>query len=359
MTTQHDGPPNDESPFRALIVGLGSIGQRHARNLRALLGNAVQLLAYRVRRTAPLLSDNLTADETRRPEDVYGIESFDSLERALERRPHAAWICNPTSQHLDVAMLCASSGCDLFLEKPVSDSSRGIDRLLQVVTERGLVVAVSSQLRFHPGLKSLKAVLDSGQLGRPVAVRAQVGEFLPGFHPYEDYRTSYAARRSLGGGVVLTLIHDIDYLIWLFGMPHRLFSVGGKVSSLEVDVEDLASTLMDCGQGMVPFPVHLHMDYIRRPPRRTCEVLCETGVANLDLRANRLEIATPAGEVSSARANEPVERNTLFIAQMTDFLAACRSRVNPAVTLADGAAAVRVAEAVHRSFETRASVMIA
>ncbi len=214
-------------------------------------------------------------NSAQRPEDEYGIESFDSLPEALERRPHAAWICNPTSQHLETAILCAMAGCDLFLEKPVSDSMRGVEVLVAAVEERGIVASVSSQLRFHPALKRLHEVLRSAQLGRAIAVRAEVGEYLPGFHPYEDYGTSYAAQRSLGGGVVLTLIHDLDYLQWLFGAPKRLFAVGGKLSSLELDVEDVASILMACGTLKRRFPVHLQMDYLRRPPRRTCQVLCD------------------------------------------------------------------------------------
>jgi predicted dehydrogenase len=352
MTGRSGGVFQDDQ-FRALIVGLGSIGQRHARNLRELLGEQVRLFAHRVVRNSPVVTDDLKADAARRPEDVYGIETFDSLDDALNHRPHAAWICNPTSQHLATALRCASAGCDLFLEKPVSDSGHGIDRLQSVVEAAGLVVGVSSQLRFHPALRRMKTAIGQGELGRPLVVRAEVGEYLPGFHPYEDYRTSYAARRSMGGGVVLTLIHDLDYLLWLFGAPRRLFALGGKLSSLELDVEDVASILMECEGEHGGFPVHLQMDFIHRPPRRTCHVLCDAGSLDLDLRANRLQLTNAEGDVLEVVDVEPFERNHLFLMQMSDFLDARQVRRSPAVTLEDGITAVQTADAVRESMTSK------
>jgi predicted dehydrogenase len=123
----------------------------------------------------------------------------------------------------------------------VSDTLDGVDALVDTVERRGLVAAVGCQLRFHPCLLRLRALLAGGAVGRIVAVRVAVGEYLPGWHPYEDYRGGYAARRDLGGGVVLTLVHELDYVYWLFGLPRRLWAVGGHLSRLELDVEDTAS----------------------------------------------------------------------------------------------------------------------
>ena len=343
------GPTSNANTFRALIVGLGSVGQRHARNLRALLGDAVTLLAHRVVGSAPLVSDTLAADPSRRPEEEYEIEVFAKLDEALNCRPDAVWICNPTSQHLETALRCASAGCDLFLEKPISDSCRDVDQLVTLVAERSLVVGVSSQLRFHPILRRLKAVVERRELGAALAVRAEVGEYLPGFHPYEDYRFSYAARRSLGGGVVLTLIHDLDYLIWAFGFPRRIYAIGGNLSSLEVDVDDVASILMECRVENTILPVHLQMDYVRRPPRRSCNVLCDGGSVDIDLRTNRLQLTDSRGQIVEVVETETFDRNQLFLDQMTDFLDARRLRRPPSVTLNDGIQALRAADAVRAS----------
>ena len=121
-------------------------------------------------------------------------------------------------------------------------------------------------------------------MGRIVAVRAEVGEYLPGWHPYEDYRQMYASRAELGGGVVLSQIHEIDYIYWLFGMPRRVMAIGGHLSSLEIDVEDTASILMECVVDGRPIPVHLHQDYVQRPPSRTCQVIGDEGKILVDFR---------------------------------------------------------------------------
>ena len=128
-------------------------------------------------------------------------------------------------------------------------------------------------------------MLAARAIGRIVAVRAEVGEYLPGWHPYEDYRQMYASRADLGGGVVLSQIHEIDYLYWLFGMPRRLMAMGGHLSSLEIDVEDTASILMECVVDGRPIPVHLHQDYVQRPPSRTCQIIGDDGKILVDFRS--------------------------------------------------------------------------
>jgi len=135
--------------------------------------------------------------------------------------------------------------------------------------------------------------------------------------------------------------------------------VGGQLSSLELDVEDVASILMECGDADAIFPVHLQMDYVRRPPRRSCHVLCDKGAADLDLRANSLQIANALGERLEDMNLDSLERNSLFLAQMVDFLDACRTRRAPSVNLADGIAAMRVGDAVRESLTGGHVVVVA
>ena len=353
-------PPNDQPAgvLNALIVGLGSVGQRHARNLRTLLGDRVRITAYRAKGHSPVIGDRLNAQAVGTVEDEYHVDSFTSLDSALACQPNVAFICNPSSLHVPVALACAEAGCDLFIEKPVSATLDGVERLLDVVLAKRLVAAVGCQLRFHPALEMLKHHIDTASIGRVLAVRAEVGEYLPDWHPYEDYRRSYAAQRSLGGGVILTLIHEIDYLGWLFGVPRRLFAVGGHRSSLEMDVEDVASILAEVSAADGALPVHLQMDYLRRPPRRTCSILGDAGSLDLDLRQHNLTLTLKDARIPLF--DDPnFDRNTLFLAELSDFLAACSVRKQPRVTLHDGIVAVRVAIAAQESIRTGNLVEIA
>jgi len=340
---------------KALIVGLGGVGQRHARNLRSLLGDDLQLLAWRVRRLSHVVTPALQSDATRNVEAEYGICSFDSLEDALAARPEAAFICNPTSLHVPAALACVRAGCDVFLEKPVSHNLDCLDELEREVKSRQRIVMVGYQLRFHPCFRRLREILREGLVGGVLAVRATVGEFLPGWHPYEDYRQMYASRADLGGGVLVTQIHEFDYLYALFGMPRRVFTVGGKRSALEIDVEDTASTLMDY-DGL---PVHLHQDYVQRPPSRNCEIVGARGRLVMDFPTLSLTRYDAEGVMVERASWEGFDRNLLFLNETQHFLDCVRSRSKPEVDLADGIASLRMALAARQSMATGGVVEVA
>src|SRR5580700_11508624 len=147
----------------------------------------------------------------------------------------------------------------------------------------------------------MQEIVRKGMLGNLLAVRAVVGEYLPGFHRYEDYRGLYAARADLGGGVILSQIHEFDYLYALFGLPRRLFAIGGHLSHLEIDVEDVASTLMEFNIDGHILPVHLQQDYLQRPSSRSCEVLGSRGKVFMDLPALSLTRHDADGAVVESR----------------------------------------------------------
>ena len=337
--------------MRALVVGLGSIGQRHARNLRTLLGGEVELLALRTRGRTEVIGERAVIDATTSIRDELGVRELTSIDDALAAKPDVAFICNPTRLHVPVAQRLADAGCHLFIEKPVGDSMDGVDELMATVARRGTVAAIGCQLRFHPCLRRLHALLAAGAVGTVTSVRIAKGEYLPGWHPYEDYRESYAARRALGGGVVLTLIHEIDYAYWLFGMPDRLFAVGGHLSDLEIDVEDTASILLQCRTGTRPLPVHVQVDFLQRPDARSCEVVGDRGKIRVDLVLNTV-CAYDAEGVMRDELRVDVERNQLFLDELTHFLACVRGDERPLVPLADGIATLRIALAARTSMDT-------
>jgi len=343
-------------PVKVLFVGLGGIGQRHVRNLRAILGADVEILAWRVRRLSHVVTPTLQSDGSRDVEREYDIRVLDTLQSALDERPQLAFICNPTSLHVSAALACLRAGCDLFLEKPVSHSLDGLDELTHAAQEGRRIVMVGYQLRIHPCFQSLQRMVQSGVLGTLLSVRAAIGEYLPGWHPYEDYRQMYAARADLGGGVVLTQIHEFDYLYALFGMPRRVCSIGGHWSHLELDVEDTASTLMEFQFEGRPLPVHLHQDYLQRPPVRSCEVVGDRGKVVMDLPALSVTRYAEDGHVAEAGQWTGFDRNQLFLDELHHFLDCVATRRKPLVDLAGGIASLRMALATRESMTTGRTV---
>jgi predicted dehydrogenase len=338
--------------MKILIMGLGGIGQRHLRNLRRLQGSDLEIIAYDPRPNPPVLTDLLKVEEGASLEKKYNLVIFSDMEQALAQKPQAAFICNPTSLHVPAALRAAGEGCALFIEKPLSHNLEHVDELINLVESRGLAAAVGYQMRFHPCLQRLHALVEEKKIGRILSVRAVVGEYLPGWHTYEDYRQSYASRQDLGGGVILSQIHELDYLYWMFGLPRRIFGLGGHLSSLEVDVEDTADILMECMVDGRHLPISLHQDYIQNPSSRSCEIVGDAGKILVDIRALTVDVFDGRGNHVEADSYEGFQRNQLFLDELKYFLDRMQGKQTPLVNLREGVQSLRMALAAKESLTT-------
>jgi predicted dehydrogenase len=343
---------------RCLFVGLGGIGQRHLRNLRQLLGKAVDVHAYRVRREQQTLDDSLQVVPNLELEQTYDVKVSTELDAAFDVRPDVVFITNPTSLHVPVAQLAAERGCHLFIEKPLSHELDGVRDLLALCDRRRLTTCVAYQLRHHPGFLRLQTLLAQSAVGRVLTARAEVAEYLPGFHPYEDYRRMYAAQSALGGGVTLSQIHEIDYLIALFGAPRRVFSMGGHVSSLEVDVDDVALSLLEFARpDGGPLYVELHQDFVQRPGNRSATIVGERGKIEWSLSGKSLKYWDENGHLLEAHDYSELPRNATYLAELRQFLDAVSLRQPCTPSLRDGAASLEVALALLQSQTTGKAVI--
>jgi predicted dehydrogenase len=311
--------------MKTLISGLGSIGRRHFRNLIAL-GETDTLLHRTGKATLP--DDELAG---------YPVET--DLAAALAHKPDAVIVSNPTAYHLDVAIPAAEAGCHILLEKPISHNMDRVDRLREAATRTGARVLVGFQFRWHPGLLAVKRLLDSGAVGQPVSARAHWGEYLPDWHPWEDYRKGYAARPDLGGGVVLTLSHPIDYLRMLLG---EVDTVSGVTSSqgLGLPVEDTAEITLGFESGALG---SVHLDYVQRPPSHWLEIVGSEGTLKWDNADGAVQVYQAAdGKWEDIPAPEGFERNDLFMDEMRHFLAVVRGEEMPFCLLKDGIRALEI-----------------
>ena len=338
--------------MKVLFVGLGGIGQRHLRNLRAILGNSLEVHAYRVRRLSQVLTEQLEIEPGTDLESRYGVRVHHDLAAALAQEPTAVFICNPSSMHVPAAMAAVEAGCHVFVEKPLSHSLEGVEALIQTVQRRGLVALVGYQLRFHPCLQAVHRQVSRGLIGQPLSARVEVGEYLPGWHRYEDYRRMYASRADLGGGVILSQIHEMDYLYWLFGLPRRIFTVGGHLSSLEIDVEDVACSVLECVVNGRKLPVLLHQDYLQRPPSRGCTIIGEEGRIVMSLSELRVDRYDSQGRLAQRESFEGFGRNELFLAELRHFLDCIGGGATPLISLRDAAQSLRMALAAKESLES-------
>lgn len=345
--------------MKILFAGLGSIGQRHLRNLRVLLGDTVQISAYRARRQSPVLNTDMTVRANAELESLYGVRSFDRLDAALDDRPDAVFVTNPNSLHLSVALAAARQGCHLFIEKPLAHNLEGVNTLIDLVEKQRLVAFVAYQFRFHPGLQQIKRLLAQGRLGRLLGAHIVNGEYLPAWHPYEDYRGTHPARRDLGGGCLNIQTHELDYALWFFGMPQSVFAVGGHLSGLEVDVEDSVSVLMQCRSDGRPLPVHVHLDYLQRPAQRVCEIYGDAGKVRFDYYANVLAFNETSNDQTEICRFDSFERNQMFVDELKHFFSCLRGESVPLVDLREASRSMAIAQGARTSLEKGKVVQVA
>ncbi len=319
---------------KTLIAGLGSIGRRHLRNLVALGETDIVLLRSH---RATLPEDDLAG---------YPVET--DLRAALKKhRPDAVIVANPTALHLDVAIPAARAGCAILLEKPISNSTKRLHRLQAAVEKTGSKVLVAFQFRFHPSLLCARQLIADGAIGRIISAHVHFGEYLPAWHPWEDYRKGYAARADLGGGVVLTQCHSLDYLPWLVGPVESAWGLVEKLSDLEVDVDDTAKIGLRFAGGALG---GLHLDYNQQPPSHHLTVIGTNGSLKCDFAD---------GTVNLYRADKKAweayplpsgwERNVMFMEEMQHFLAVACGEAQPACTLQDGVRVMELIAAVLKS----------
>ncbi|MBE0672448.1 MAG: Gfo/Idh/MocA family oxidoreductase [Anaerolineales bacterium] len=338
--------------MKFLIAGLGSVGRRHMRNLLALGERDIVLLRTR---KATLPDDELAG---------YPVET-DLLEALKKHKPNAVIVANPTSLHLETAIPAAEAGCHILLEKPISGSTEGLSQLEDVVKKSGSKILVAFQFRFHPGLMRAKELISNGEIGRIISAHVHFGEYLPAWHPWEDYRQGYAARSDLGGGVVLTQCHSLDYLPWLVGKVRSVWSFTGKISDLEVDVEDTAEIGLRFESGALG---NLHLDFNQQPPAHRFEIIGTKGTIKWDLSdgATRIYRASPeslaistgrdikaGGEWQTYPLVEGWERNVMFLDQMKHFVDVTNGKAEPTCPLEDGVRVQHLVEAIHTSNKTR------
>ncbi len=260
--------------LRFCIIGRGSIGTRHIRNLKKMGFN--NIIAFT--ESKDQVKDKIYCQR-------YQVRSVHYEKEVAVYKPDVFIIANPTASHIESAMMALDLGGHVFMEKPLSHNLKGVYEFRNNLKSLEKKFMLGNNLRFHPVIAEIKRMIDNGCFGDIYFVSVHTGQFLPDWHPKEDYRKNYAAKESLGGGCVLTLQHEIDYIYWFLGRFGNLKSFTKKVSSLEVDTEDIASIIIEAELGPI---VEIHLDYLQRPPERRVHIQGSKGSVKYSFNNNSL-----------------------------------------------------------------------
>jgi len=323
--------------MRFLVIGCGSIGRRHIRNLLAL--DVGEILAF-----------DLRGDRRREVVTQFGVAAVDNLEDAWDAHPEVVLVTASTGQHVPLGLQAAEHGCHLFIEKPLSDRWEGVDQLLKAVRGRNLITLVGCNMRFHPGLMKVKKLVDEEAIGRVVAARVEAGQYLPDWHPWEDYTQGYSARSDLGGGVILDGIHEIDYLRWILGEVKTVACFAGKLSHLEIDTEDTAAILLRFNNQAIG---EVHLDYVQRAYGRSCHLIGEEGTIRWDYNEGSVRwYSAKSGKWKSISNPKGWEPNQMYVDELQHFLRCLAQEEQPVLDVFEGARVLEVALAAKASAET-------
>ena len=326
--------------MKILVVGFGSIGRRHVKNLLEL--THVKII--------------VCTKQTKLGNLKKYCKFYSRLSDAIREYPDAAIIANNTNEHVKTAIQLSKIGIDLFIEKPLSDNSTGVKTLSKLIRQKKLITMMGCNLRFHESIITIKDLIEKKAIGKIISVQAESGSYLPDWHPYENYKKNYAARKDLGGGVVLTCIHEIDYLYWFFGNVKNVFSITGQYGNLNITSEDLSAIVMQFQNGTL---AELHLDYLQKPPSRRCQLIGTKGkiywnsdsniVKLFDMKKNRW--------IQKSKIKK-YDRNDMYRKEILHFIKSIKKRVKTINPIEQGIKTMEIALAVKKSSKLGRSIKI-
>ncbi len=243
--------------MKILLVGAGSIGQRHLTNLAQMKAGELSVC-------------ETDQDRLAQATKTLGIPGFSELNQALAQKPDAMIIATPTHLHTAIALKALQTVKNIFIEKPIADTLEQAEHLTAEANRRNAMVLVGCNMRFHPGVAAVKQVLEERRLRNPLLFRAWFSHYLPNWRPGADYRQTYSARSDQGGGIILECIHELDYLQWFAGKIIGVRSFAKHTSDLEIETEDYSLIMLDFESGATG---EVRLDYLRHIKSRGCEVI--------------------------------------------------------------------------------------
>lgn len=319
-----------------LVIGSGSIAKRHLANLKTIFGGENVTIGC-VSASGRVISKEEVGD---------GVVIYESLTQALAEQFTFAIIASPAPWHVEHAAQLLQQNIPVLIEKPLSDSLKHF-----LSRERALLahydkIEIAYNLRFMPSAVKFKALLDEQAVGALLGVSVDVGQYLPDWRPTTNYRNNVSARKELGGGVLLELSHDLDYLGWLFGTFESAYCISRNTGSLDVDVEDVADALLVREDLLT---VAVHMDFLQRAPVRMCKVIGVRGTLVWDIINNTVVLSTGVNERTVLFEDREYDRNEMYLDQLRHFSEVVKGQARPAISVSDGLETLRLIEAMKAS----------
>lgn len=283
-----------------LIIGFGSIGKRHFKNLSAMGYGNITIFDP--------INDAFKGFDARRLKNLNPLAA---------KNYKIALICSPNNLHIKHALVCAKAGCHLFIEKPLSHNLKNINNLIKICKKNNLITMIGCNMRFHPCLKFIKEYLNKNKLGMIYNINHEFGYYLPYWRPGNDYRKNYAAKKSTGGGIILDDIHEFDLLFWLnnFNKTIKNILISNRASNLEIQTEDQAAGVFLFRNKVLGV---VSCNYLEQGYNRKCKIIGEKGSLLWDFKANTVLLITKE-KMEIIYKIEKFDFNQVYIDEMKYF----------------------------------------
>ena len=318
-----------------LVVGAGSVGKRHMKNLVSL-GADVSAVDPR--------NDRLVEAA----EEITLQSSFETINKALKsgEKFDGVVVGSPTKYHVEQCEAVIKAGVSVLLEKPVSITLKEAEHLKKVLEKNPKSkLLLGYTYRWWPPLLEFKKLIKSKKVGKIRYIEFMMGAHLADWHPWEKYQEFFMSSKKLGGGALLDESHFIDLLIWMFGMPKSLFARVDKISSLEIETDDNVDILIEYNDGL---RANIHLDLYRRPHERYIRAIGDDGSIEWSIEPNCVKIGTKEGQVWKTN-NFSSSRNDMFVNVAKEFLAIIDGSLDPSCTIDDGVKVMKLIEASRES----------
>jgi len=336
--------------MKILFIGLGSIGQRHLRNILKKYKDAEIFALRKLKRNFELDNNNKIIGNNLI--EKYGIREISRINEIKKFNIDTVFINSPSSMHLDNLAYFIKEKMNIFIEKPLSDKIEKAKIFLPKIKKNpNLKIMIGHQLRFNKCLIKIKSILKNNELGKICGANIYHGENLNNFHTYENYKKIYAAKKNLGGGVVLSQIHEIDYMTYLFGHPYSVYARGGKTSNLKIDVEDYVNVIFDFRDKNNIFSISMTLDYLQNPKKRELFITGTKGSLHWDYYNDIININFFNGVKKTLRFKLK-NRNELFIREIEHFFDSFKKNKKIESTYFQAYKSLEIAEKIKKSIQT-------
>lgn len=301
---------------KILFIGLGGAGQRHLRIFHDLLPSTTKFYAFRTKQTTPHLNSDFSVNRNSTLTAKYSLTIFDSIDKAYSISPDLTVISTPTSLHLSPMLKALKSKSAIFVEKPWSNDLKDFKNFSDSVLLNKIPFHISFQKRFNSKFQEIFLLINKGKIGKILTATFNVFSNVRVWHPYEKWEDLYAVNSSLGGGVLLTEIHEIDLAFWFFGLPKEVFCSGGNTSGQILDVEDTVNIILIYKN----FSIQINLCFMHKKQSRSFHIAGSKGDISWSDSKDELELEFFNDKKETKNYNQIVLNDDMFYEQAKRFL---------------------------------------